>query len=154
MARRTQPCRFSGHGQWHAALQGRLLFTFPQGIFRLKLWLLEVHAKAEQCSGLMELFWVHQIIGTLEVLVILFSQVVRVSIYYGTIDARRAGSWACRRTGKSCPVGAGVPQDIIHMYSYTFIASIYRCLINSVVICYKFTSQLRLVNYPHARIRV
>ncbi|KAK9200489.1 hypothetical protein WN944_015687 [Citrus x changshan-huyou] len=74
MARRTQPCRFSGHGQWHAALQGRLLFTFPEGIFRLKLWFLEV---------------------------------VRVSIYYGTIDARRAGSWACRRTGKSCPVGSG-----------------------------------------------
>lgn len=41
-----------------------------------------------------------------------------------------------------------------HMYSYIFIASIYRCLINSVVICYKFTSQLRSVNYPHAHKKV
>lgn len=73
---------------------------------------------------------------------------------FWAINARRAGLWACRRTGKSCPVGARVPQYIIHMYIYTFIASIYRCLINSFVICYKFTSQLRLVNYPHARIQV
>ncbi|KAK4834896.1 hypothetical protein QYF36_002053 [Acer negundo] len=39
---------------------------------------------------------------------ILFSKVVRVSIYGGTIDGRGSGFWACRRTGKNCPNGARV----------------------------------------------
>lgn len=69
----------------------------------------------------MELFWLHQIIGTLEILLILFSEVIRVSIYGGTIDARRAGFWACRITGKSCPVGARVPQYIIIICIVTFL---------------------------------
>ncbi|TXG48755.1 hypothetical protein EZV62_024630 [Acer yangbiense] len=37
---------------------------------------------------------------------ILFSKVVRVSIYGGTIDGRGSGFWACRRTGENCPNGA------------------------------------------------
>lgn len=47
---------------------------------------------------------------------ILFSKVVRVSIYGGTIDAREAGFWACRRTRKSCPVGERVRQLIYYSY--------------------------------------
>ncbi|KAK9289035.1 hypothetical protein L1049_017506 [Liquidambar formosana] len=37
---------------------------------------------------------------------ILFIQVNRVSVYGGTLDAKGADFWACRRSGKSCPVGA------------------------------------------------
>lgn len=39
---------------------------------------------------------------------ILFIQVDRVSIFGGTLDAKGAKYWACRRSGKSCPVGARV----------------------------------------------
>lgn len=39
---------------------------------------------------------------------ILFSKVSRVSIYGGTVDARGAGFWNCRRYGKNCPAGARV----------------------------------------------
>uniref|UniRef100_A0A7N0TWU5 Polygalacturonase n=1 Tax=Kalanchoe fedtschenkoi TaxID=63787 RepID=A0A7N0TWU5_KALFE len=37
---------------------------------------------------------------------ILFIKVSDISIYGGTLDARAAGFWACRQSGKSCPVGA------------------------------------------------
>ena len=39
---------------------------------------------------------------------ILFVQVHRVSIFGGTLDAKGAAYWACRKSGKSCPVGARV----------------------------------------------
>ncbi|KAK4566086.1 hypothetical protein RGQ29_002326 [Quercus rubra] len=37
---------------------------------------------------------------------ILFIKVDRVAVYGGTLDAKGAGFWACRNSGKSCPVGA------------------------------------------------
>ncbi|XP_022927860.1 polygalacturonase-like [Cucurbita moschata] len=37
---------------------------------------------------------------------ILFSKVNKVSVVGGTLDARGASYWACKRSGKSCPVGA------------------------------------------------
>ncbi|KAJ9701790.1 hypothetical protein PVL29_006949 [Vitis rotundifolia] len=37
---------------------------------------------------------------------ILFIEVDRVAIFGGTLDAKGAAYWACRRSGKSCPVGA------------------------------------------------
>ncbi len=39
---------------------------------------------------------------------ILFIQVNSVAVYGGTLDAKGAGFWACRKSGKSCPVGARV----------------------------------------------
>lgn len=39
---------------------------------------------------------------------ILFIKVDRVAVYGGTLDAKGAGFWACRNSGKSCPVGARV----------------------------------------------
>lgn len=39
---------------------------------------------------------------------ILFIKLDRVAVYGGTLDANGAGFWACRKTGKSCPFGAGV----------------------------------------------
>lgn len=39
---------------------------------------------------------------------ILFIQVNRISVFGGTLDAKGAGFWACRRAGKNCPVGARV----------------------------------------------
>jgi polygalacturonase len=39
---------------------------------------------------------------------ILFVQVNRVAVYGGTLDAKGAGFWACRKSGKNCPVGARV----------------------------------------------
>ncbi|KAF3451087.1 hypothetical protein FNV43_RR07176 [Rhamnella rubrinervis] len=37
---------------------------------------------------------------------ILFVQVNRLAVYGGTLDAKGAAFWACKRSGKSCPVGA------------------------------------------------
>ncbi|KAF2325610.1 hypothetical protein GH714_031052 [Hevea brasiliensis] len=37
---------------------------------------------------------------------ILFIQVNGVSVFGGSLDAKGAGFWACRRAGKNCPVGA------------------------------------------------
>ncbi|XP_021912586.1 polygalacturonase-like [Carica papaya] len=37
---------------------------------------------------------------------ILFNKVSRIKIYGGSFDARGAGYWACRRSGKKCPAGA------------------------------------------------
>ncbi|XP_022989669.1 polygalacturonase-like [Cucurbita maxima] len=37
---------------------------------------------------------------------ILFSKVNKVFVVGGTLDARGASYWACKRSGKSCPVGA------------------------------------------------
>ncbi|KAF3959078.1 hypothetical protein ACB098_04G004500 [Castanea mollissima] len=37
---------------------------------------------------------------------ILFIKVDRLAVYGGTLDAKGAGFWACRNSGKSCPVGA------------------------------------------------
>ncbi|XP_062150090.1 polygalacturonase-like [Alnus glutinosa] len=37
---------------------------------------------------------------------ILFIQVNDVTVYGGTLDAKGAGFWACRKSGKTCPVGA------------------------------------------------
>lgn len=39
---------------------------------------------------------------------ILFVQVNGVTLAGGTFDGKGAGFWACRRSGKSCPVGARV----------------------------------------------
>lgn len=39
---------------------------------------------------------------------ILFFKVSRVSLLGGTFDAKGAAYWACRNSGKSCPVGARV----------------------------------------------
>jgi polygalacturonase len=39
---------------------------------------------------------------------ILFIQVNDVTVYGGTLDAKGAGFWACRKSGKTCPVGARV----------------------------------------------
>ena len=43
---------------------------------------------------------------------ILFVKVNRISINGGTLDARGASFWACRKSGKSCPAGARVRQPI------------------------------------------
>ena len=45
---------------------------------------------------------------------ILFSHVNNLAVYGGNLDAKGAGFWACRRSGKSCPVGASV--RIHHIY--------------------------------------
>ncbi|KAK4855260.1 hypothetical protein QYF36_026683 [Acer negundo] len=37
---------------------------------------------------------------------ILFIQVDRLTLIGGTLDAKGAGFWACRKSGKKCPVGA------------------------------------------------
>ncbi|CDP19165.1 unnamed protein product [Coffea canephora] len=37
---------------------------------------------------------------------LLFIQVSRLSVIGGTLDAKGAGFWACRQSGKNCPVGA------------------------------------------------
>ncbi|KAJ6958913.1 polygalacturonase-like [Populus alba x Populus x berolinensis] len=37
---------------------------------------------------------------------ILFIKVNRVSVFGGTLDAKGAGFWACRKSGQNCPVGA------------------------------------------------
>ncbi|XP_016491031.1 polygalacturonase-like [Nicotiana tabacum] len=37
---------------------------------------------------------------------ILFIQVNRISVIGGTLDGNGAGFWACRKSGKNCPVGA------------------------------------------------
>lgn len=39
---------------------------------------------------------------------ILFIKVDKVSVIGGSLDGRAAGFWACRKSGKSCPVGARV----------------------------------------------
>lgn len=39
---------------------------------------------------------------------ILFIKVTRVSVFGGILDAKGAGYWACRRAGRSCPVGSRV----------------------------------------------
>ncbi|CAK9141490.1 unnamed protein product [Ilex paraguariensis] len=39
---------------------------------------------------------------------ILFPEVSMVSIRGGTIDARGAGFWECRKSGRNCPVGAKI----------------------------------------------
>jgi len=39
---------------------------------------------------------------------ILFAKVNRISVYGGTIDARGAGYWSCRKKGSHCPQGARV----------------------------------------------
>ena len=43
---------------------------------------------------------------------ILFSKVNKVSVVGGTLDARGASYWACKRSGKRCPVGAPVCYTI------------------------------------------
>ncbi|KAL3752833.1 hypothetical protein ACJRO7_000262 [Eucalyptus globulus] len=37
---------------------------------------------------------------------ILFNKVTRVTVHGGTLNARASGYWACKSSGKSCPVGA------------------------------------------------
>ncbi|KAF8041491.1 hypothetical protein BT93_A0173 [Corymbia citriodora subsp. variegata] len=37
---------------------------------------------------------------------ILFMKVTRVKVYGGTLNAQGSGYWACKNSGKSCPVGA------------------------------------------------
>lgn len=44
---------------------------------------------------------------------ILFIKVTGLSIYGGTVDARGAGFWHCRRFGKSCTAGARVPTSYV-----------------------------------------
>lgn len=39
---------------------------------------------------------------------LLFIQVNRLSVIGGILDAKGAGFWACRNSGKNCPVGARV----------------------------------------------
>ncbi|CAI9761678.1 unnamed protein product [Fraxinus pennsylvanica] len=39
---------------------------------------------------------------------ILFIHVNKISVIGGTLDAKGVGFWACRRSGKNCPVGANV----------------------------------------------
>ena len=39
---------------------------------------------------------------------ILFIQVNSVAVYGGTLDAKGVGFWACRKSGKSCLIGARV----------------------------------------------
>lgn len=39
---------------------------------------------------------------------ILFTKVNRVSVIGGNIDANGAGYWACKKSGKNCPVGTRV----------------------------------------------
>lgn len=39
---------------------------------------------------------------------ILFIQVNRLSVIGGTLDAKGAGFWGCRKSGGNCPVGARV----------------------------------------------
>lgn len=39
---------------------------------------------------------------------LLFIKVNRLSVIGGTLDAKGAGFWACRKSGKNCPVGARV----------------------------------------------
>lgn len=43
---------------------------------------------------------------------IYFHEVIGVSVYGGTLDGRGAGLWACRTTGKNCPAGARVSNQL------------------------------------------
>lgn len=43
---------------------------------------------------------------------ILFILINNISIIGGTLDAKGAGFWACRRSGKNCPVGANVRINV------------------------------------------
>lgn len=53
---------------------------------------------------------------------ILFSKVNKVSVLGGTLDAKGAAYWACKRSGKNCPVGAPVRCLI-----YNFIVKLLVC---------------------------
>lgn len=44
---------------------------------------------------------------------ILFIDVDKVAIFGGTLDAKGAAYWACRRSGKSCPIGARVRYNTV-----------------------------------------
>jgi polygalacturonase len=52
---------------------------------------------------------------------ILFIKVNRVSVFGGTLDAKGAGFWACRKSGQNCPVGARVSTVCIYLYIYIYI---------------------------------
>lgn len=52
---------------------------------------------------------------------ILFVQVNRLAVYGGTLDAKGAAFWACRRSGKSCPVGARVRLPIYLVFTFIYI---------------------------------
>jgi polygalacturonase len=41
---------------------------------------------------------------------ILFIETNRVSVFGGTLDAKGAGFWACRKSRQNCPVGAAVSK--------------------------------------------
>lgn len=50
---------------------------------------------------------------------ILFMKVNGLSIYGGTLDAKGAGYWRCRRAGKHCPDGARVRMCILYFSPFT-----------------------------------
>jgi polygalacturonase len=52
---------------------------------------------------------------------ILFIKVNRVSVFGGTLDAKGAGFWACRKSGQNCPVGARVSTVCIYLSIYIYI---------------------------------
>ncbi|CDP21016.1 unnamed protein product [Coffea canephora] len=48
---------------------------------------------------------------------ILFHNVSRLTIYGGTVDARGAGFWACRKNGRNCPAGASILSVCVNRIS-------------------------------------
>ena len=49
---------------------------------------------------------------------ILFIKINRVSVIGGTLDAKGAGFWACRKYRQNCPVGASVSKSTIHIFQF------------------------------------
>lgn len=60
---------------------------------------------------------------------ILFIKVNGIAVYGGRLDARGAGFWDCRRSGKSCPVGATV------CLCSTFLLNILQLISSHTLIC-------------------
>ncbi|KAG6732923.1 hypothetical protein I3842_01G201200 [Carya illinoinensis] len=68
---------------------------------------------------------------------ILFIKVTRVSVFGGILDAKGASYWACRRAGRSCPVGSRsisflwssnvVVSGLTSINSQTIHVSLYHC---------------------------
>jgi polygalacturonase len=73
---------------------------------------------------------------------ILFIKINRVSVFGGTLDAKGAGFWACRKSRQNCPVGARVSKSTIQYYLYTYPSINVRsnstsCNINHICKCWR-----------------
>lgn len=73
---------------------------------------------------------------------ILFIKVSRISVVGGTLDGNGAGFWACRKTGKNCPVGARVCCQLIMFSQFNYL--IFLVSIGSTNLDSSFMHQLKI----------